>query len=584
MESQGTPRDTPSSAEDRPRASWRPYQSRWPAKSPASRQPTSQPPENNKPANPRKARKSRNPKPPKRNLNPQAQPYNGYQGGSQPTPDGHGLSYPQNGFNPTSSPYGNQSNMPNPSLQLFPGIPGAPETNNFPAFSPQFFNPDPSLVPQLQNLQSTNQHDMNQPTNMPSWNDMNNFMNFLPQFPPPFMMNFGLQSLQPSAPMLNNFPSFPFDPMAMTAAGPAGAISPVKPSLKNANRERERGSVPPEPPTPTQSYMKQSSEPPKKLLHPRPLLVILDLNGTLIYRKHRRIPPVFARRTGLEIFLETLMQNYSVMIWSSSQPETVRAVCEKLFPGNKREKLVAEWGRDKFNLTKSQYRAKIQVYKTLNTVWANPEIQASYPDTRASRKRQRGKNGASDSSSMPQWDQTNTILIDDSKLKAASEPYNILEIPEFSNQPDVDESAIFPKVLQCLEALSKHDDVSKVLHQWNSQATPGSSSNIFDLRLDAMAETADAAQTRKDRRKARKQERKALRREQKATTGTTDLEAGGKKPKPKTLSENSHAAAVPEPTAKEEPGSARSPSPVSSVGSENYLLDRLEESLNVKQD
>jgi hypothetical protein len=81
------------------------------------------------------------------------------------------------------------------------------------------------------------------------------------------------------------------------------------------------------------------------------------------------------------------------------------------------------------------------------------------------------------------WDQTNTILIDDSKLKALSEPFNIFEIPEFTNDPNIDESNLFNQVLAKLDILSRYDDVSKVLRQWNERVAQGENS-ILDLDVE----------------------------------------------------------------------------------------------------
>lgn len=150
------------------------------------------------------------------------------------------------------------------------------------------------------------------------------------------------------------------------------------------------------------------------------------------------------------------------MVWSSSKPQTVDAICERLFPGDKADALVAQWGRDKFGLTSVQYNSKLQVYKELHKVWKDHKVQSAYPG-----------NNPTDSEFPPnhRWDQSNTILIDDSKLKALSEPYNILEIPEFTNNPSIDESTLFKKVLARLEYLSYYDDVSKVFREWNEQAT-----------------------------------------------------------------------------------------------------------------
>lgn len=242
--------------------------------------------------------------------------------------------------------------------------------------------------------------------------------------------------------------------------------------------------------------MLQALKPPQKSPSRRPLLIILDLNGTLIFRKHRKLPPVFARRHGLDEFLDELTSKYSVMIWTSSKPPTLNAVCDKLFDGEKRKRMVALWGRDKFGLTPVQYNAKLQVYKELRKVWTAPEIQAVYPGNEdvkpaAPPKRSGGKHSKKSrkrqqAGAFPpgqRWDQTNTILIDDSKLKALSEPFNILEIPEFTNDSNIDESDLFTKVLAKLDVLSRHDDVSKVLRQWNERVAQGEAS-ILDLELE----------------------------------------------------------------------------------------------------
>lgn len=260
-------------------------------------------------------------------------------------------------------------------------------------------------------------------------------------------------------------------------------------------------------PAATLQYLNQASLKPEEVPSKRPLLVILDLNGTLIYRKLRKFPPRFARRAGLDHFLAALIQNYKVMIWSSSQPPTVNAVCEQIFPGAMHDELVALWGRDKFGLTDRQYNNKIQVYKELHKPWADPDVQAAFPGNEHLKAPSTASLGSAASivqkrtlrsrqeqaSKLPagqRWDQTNTILIDDSKLKALSEPFNILEIPEFNDNPDIDESKLFAKVLHYLDICSRHDDVSKVLRTWNETAEK-SGCNIIDLNLGFDETTVD---------------------------------------------------------------------------------------------
>lgn len=307
-------------------------------------------------------------------------------------------------------------------------------------------------------------------------------------------------------------PPFPLLPFDMNAPLPFQNTRPMSTMASGAEKrftpdvQRQRSPTPPvKVPLPTLQYTNQASLKPEKT-EKRPLLVILDLNGTLIYRKLRKFPPKFARRTGLDHFLAALIRNYKVMIWSSSQPPTVNAVCEQIFPGSMHDALVARWGRDKFGLTAGQYNKKLQVYKELHKVWAEANIQGAFPgnehlkDPPAAspsenppRKNRKQKLREAEAAKLPaghRWDQTNTILIDDSKLKASSEPFNILEIPEFANDPNVDETKLFTKVLNRLDYLAHHDDVSKVLRVWNERVDRGEGS-ILELDIGLHEDSVD---------------------------------------------------------------------------------------------
>lgn len=309
-------------------------------------------------------------------------------------------------------------------------------------------------------------------------------------FPPPF----------PLLPSDMNAP-LPFQntrPMSTMAGGTGQRFTP--------DLQRQRSPTPPvKVPLPTLQYTNQASLKPEKT-EKRPLLVILDLNGTLIYRKLRKFPPKFARRTGLDHFLAMLVKNYKVMIWSSSQPPTVNAVCEQIFPGPMHDALVARWGRDKFGLTAGQYNKKLQVYKELHKVWAEANIQGAFPGNehlkdppaaspsdKPPHKNRKQKLREAEAAKLPaghRWDQTNTILIDDSKLKASSEPFNILEIPEFADDPNIDETKLFTKVLSRLDYLAHHDDVSKVLRVWNERVDRGEGS-ILELDIGLHEDSVD---------------------------------------------------------------------------------------------
>lgn len=392
-----------------------------------------------------------------------------------------------------------------------------------------------SLSGTLRHLQ---QQDLNQPPLLsssgpcapgafnipPLWGSMNSF------FKQPFLPTGGMLNFHPSTPALGPGPRFNIVSRSPQHRQPS------------PGRWLKKGKTPePQPPTPTDEYLEQASPLPKEINPSQRLLIILDLNGTLVYRKSRRPSGMFIRRPGVDGFIQALMNNndYTVMIWSSSQPVTVEGVCRKLFSKEDRKAIIAEWARDKLGLTEAQYYQKTQVYKRLDTVWADASIQATYRGPRRSGRMKRI--AGRENHTLPQkmrWDQSNTILIDDSKLKALGQPYNIIEIPEFSG--DVEESNVFPTVLAMLRILSKHDDVSKVLRQWSlaepsitmpsytaredeKQSKPAniiSETNSSNSRPSSAGTTfappgGDIKQARKERRKARKRQRKQEKEEEK---------------------------------------------------------------------
>lgn len=469
--------------------------------------------------------------------------------------------------------------MLNP-FNMFSGLPMPSDLNS--AYQPPFSPPNMSQQHQSQFPSQLNPS-LHNPAFFPLLGGGNPFLNMPPFLSPAAFMNLDMQSQAALNPMLNTVDQSG----APTSAG-FSAAAPSVPDQKrsSAAKAHHQAFKAPRPPSATKKYLNQSSLSPKLTSSPQPLLVILDLNGTLIYRKTKKFPPSFSRRVGLDEFLNVLVEKYKVMIWSSSTPQTVAAVCQKLFTESQRKGLVAEWGRDKLGLSKSEYNSKIQVYKTLETVWTSRQIQASYPG-----KAQKGGSKAKKQAS--RWDQTNTILIDDSKLKALSEPYNLIEIPEFTNNPAIDESDIFPKVLQRLELLAKCDDVSKMLYKWTSTSPETS---ILDLDLgpiewkhsgrgdDSQHNNADLdpAEARKLSRKARKLEKKAARKtaailaaRASASAPVQSLQDSPSNPLADELgNQNGHE----DPTS--EAQRQRSPSSASSAQSGNTLLDRLEESLN----
>lgn len=119
-------------------------------------------------------------------------------------------------------------------------------------------------------------------------------------------------------------------------------------------------------------------------------------------------------------------------------------MCDQLFTPEQRRLLVAEWGRNTLGLSRQQYEAKTQVYKQLKFVWNNPDVQRTHPGI--------GRGG--------KWDQGNTVLVDDSVVKAAADPFNLLQIPEFEGRREQTQTDTLGMVVGYLEELRGWGDVS----------------------------------------------------------------------------------------------------------------------------
>ncbi|KAK0909025.1 hypothetical protein LTR91_016129 [Friedmanniomyces endolithicus] len=230
-----------------------------------------------------------------------------------------------------------------------------------------------------------------------------------------------------SQPFSRSFPSNIYSPN-FAQASPCSQLSPL---LNLLGR-----------PKPTWTYMKQAEEPPGRLANgkTRPLLVVLDLNGTLLHRAARG-GSIFTTRLRVPEFLHYLLANHKVLIWSSAQPANVEAMCKKLFTPEQRAKLVGIWARDKMRLSPQQYAQKVQCYKQLSWVWRDDDIAASCVHT-------------------DEWAQDNTVLIDDSVEKAATEPFNLIKMEAFEGTEEQLGKDVLGQVVEYLEVLKGARDVS----------------------------------------------------------------------------------------------------------------------------
>ncbi|ORY17912.1 HAD-like domain-containing protein [Clohesyomyces aquaticus] len=203
-------------------------------------------------------------------------------------------------------------------------------------------------------------------------------------------------------------------------------------------------------PQPTAKYLENATGEPFVVNPPQDILVVLDLNGTLIHRPRRSAPTRLIERPFLAHFLRYLFKNFSVMVWSSAKPENVDVLVGKALNQELRKLLVACWGRDSFGLAPALYNQNVQVYKNLNKIWESSPIQMKHP--------------AYENSEL--FDQHNTVLIDDTSLKATAQPYNLVEIPEFVGSPEqLREDDVLREVAGYLEVLRMHNNVSSFMRK-----------------------------------------------------------------------------------------------------------------------
>ncbi|KAI0400584.1 HAD-like domain-containing protein [Xylaria palmicola] len=197
-------------------------------------------------------------------------------------------------------------------------------------------------------------------------------------------------------------------------------------------------------PDPTPEYLALASHPPFLLPQPRNILVVIDLNGTLLHRPNRRQNPShFVERPHARSFLSYCINTFTVVIWSSARPQNVSNMCRQLMTPEDSAKVVAVWSRDTFRLTTADYNRRVQCYKRLTALWNDPIVAASHPMAAKGEK----------------WSQLNTVLVDDSIEKARSEPFNLVGIPEFDSSV-TEPGFVLPQVHDYLNECSRQANVS----------------------------------------------------------------------------------------------------------------------------
>ncbi|KAI1215048.1 HAD-like domain-containing protein [Annulohypoxylon truncatum] len=199
-------------------------------------------------------------------------------------------------------------------------------------------------------------------------------------------------------------------------------------------------------PEPSPEYMAYASHPPFILPSPRIIFIVIDLNGTLLFRPSRTRPTEFTMRPYAREFMSYCLRTFRVAIWSSARMKNITAMLNKFLTPQQREQLVAVWGREHFGLSPKDDRNRVMCYKRLTKLWADAQIQSTHPDADLGKR----------------WDQTNTLLIDDSFEKGRSEPYNIVQIPEFHGDP-AEEGYVLPQIHDYINECSRQMNISSYI-------------------------------------------------------------------------------------------------------------------------
>ncbi|KAF9549528.1 hypothetical protein EC957_003478 [Mortierella hygrophila] len=217
----------------------------------------------------------------------------------------------------------------------------------------------------------------------------------------------------------------------------------------------------------TPGYMDLAHQPPVKLDTPKKLLVILDLNGTLFYsaddcRKNR----TYIKRPYFVELLRFLYANCRVMIWSSATRQRV----SKMMTGGGFigvEKMDRVWNREHLQLRFKDFHRKVLTLKDLEFVWRAIENERS-----EAKPEQLSAGGRYEFC----YDQTNTVLIDDSPHKTQLQPHNCMIVPDFDQTRVQHGDQELLKVIHYLNDLLYQDNASAYI-----RASPFDTNSAFYL-------------------------------------------------------------------------------------------------------
>ncbi|KAJ3217242.1 hypothetical protein HDU67_008264 [Dinochytrium kinnereticum] len=158
-----------------------------------------------------------------------------------------------------------------------------------------------------------------------------------------------------------------------------------------------------------------------------PILLVLDLNGTLIDRLVTSTDKALARqnplcplvpdfhlngarvylRPYLDRFLDDLFQEFKVAVWTSATTKNSVPLVQNIF-GKRCKQLAFHWDRSRCDLV-SEIGNPYGSVKNLEKVWLDSTVNAG---------------GI--------WSEKNTLLIDDTPRKSTETPQNLLWLPTYA--------------------------------------------------------------------------------------------------------------------------------------------------------
>jgi NLI interacting factor-like phosphatase len=195
------------------------------------------------------------------------------------------------------------------------------------------------------------------------------------------------------------------------------------------------------------------------------------------------------KRPGIDALFEYLFTNHVIMVCTSVTGKNANFMVNKLLTAEQRKKLVTIRPRHTFGLTPAQYASKVQIYKNLEDIWNDPIVDNAVPH------------------GQPAWSMANTVLIDDSVLKAKAQPHSLIQVPEFEWEMTtgkgslqkvvkVREEQILKSVQEKLELLKQQANVTSLIRLWHEgeKVAPDVDEKVDQGRQAALNEDGKQAQ------------------------------------------------------------------------------------------